>query len=148
MHRIFAKSWLIANVKPAITELCGQILAQAKQQGFDDEGIFAIHLSLEEAFMNALKHGNQGDPTKTISVDCLITDEKFDISIADQGSGFRPDDVPDPRRCENLLKCSGRGVLLIKAYMNIVEYNDRGNCVHMVKFRNKPDPHEIGHAPS
>ncbi len=148
MPRIFAKSWLIANVKPAVTELCGQILAQAKQQGFNEEDIFAIHLSLEEAFMNALNHGNHGDPNKTISVDCLITDEKFDISIADQGSGFRPDDVPDPRRCENLLKCSGRGVLLIKAYMNTVEYNDRGNCVHMVRFRNNPNAPGTRHIPS
>ena len=99
---------------------------------------FAVHLSLEEAFVNAIRHGNHDDPTKTISVDCLITPDKFDISIADEGYGFDPQGIPDPRCNSNLYKSSGRGVLLIQSYMDVVEYNSRGNCIHMVKYRTSP----------
>ncbi len=97
--------------------------------------IFAVHLSLEEAFVNAIKHGNHEDPQKSIRVECLITPDKFDVSIADEGFGFDPNGIPDPRRNSNLYKTTGRGVLLIQSYMDLVEYNSRGNCIHMVKYR-------------
>jgi anti-sigma regulatory factor (Ser/Thr protein kinase) len=54
--------------------------------------------------------------------------------LTDEGEGFDPEAVPDPRNGENLLKTSGRGLLLIRSYMDEVMFNDRGNCVHMVKY--------------
>jgi serine/threonine-protein kinase RsbW len=112
-------------------------LDQVKERGFAEDDIFGIHLSLEEALTNAVRHGNQSDPAKTVTIEVLITPEKFDISIADQGFGFNPDSLPDPRLGENLYKTEGRGVLLIRAYMDVIEYNDRGNCVHLVKYKGK-----------
>ncbi len=132
---ILHRSWELANTAEAVQQACCTMLELAAEQGFGEDAIFGIHLALEEAFTNALKHGNQSNPDKKIDVEYLITPEKLDISITDEGQGFIPDDVPDPRCNGNLYKCSGRGVLLIKAYMDVVEYNARGNCVHMVKYR-------------
>ena len=137
---ILHRSWELPNTEAAVQEVCQKILKDAAEQGFDEDSVFGIHLSLEEAFTNAVKHGNRSNPDKKVFVEFLITPEKLDISITDEGEGFNPDDVPDPRCNGNLYKSCGRGVLLIQAYMDIVEYNDRGNCVHMVKYRNTSPP--------
>ena len=120
----------------AVSKICGRILDEVREKSFDPDEVFAIHLALEEAILNAFKHGNKFDPTKTVDIDYLITDEKCDISVSDEGAGFSPDSLPDPRDEENLYKPSGRGVLLMRSYMDVVEYNEYGNKVHMVKFKN------------
>jgi serine/threonine-protein kinase RsbW len=130
------KSVVIKSTRSAVEGLCHELLA-AVANNFDGDDIFAIHLALEEALLNAMHHGNKQDAAKQITVECLITPAKFDISITDQGGGFDPDDVPDPRREENLRKCCGRGLLLMRSYMDEVEYNEAGNCVHMVKYKTK-----------
>ena len=132
---IVHRSWELANTTEAVQQACRRMLELAGEHGFDEDAVFGIHLALEEAFTNAVRHGNRSNPNKKIDVEFLITPEKLDVSITDEGQGFVPDEVPDPRCNSNLFKCSGRGVLLIKAYMDVVEYNDRGNCVHMVKYR-------------
>jgi len=144
-----ARQWEIASRTQAAEHLCEELLETARRNGFEEEDLFAIHLALEEAFVNAVQHGNQCDPEKTVSVRCSVTPEKFDITITDQGAGFKPDQLPDPRCPENLCKCSGRGVLLIRAYMDQVEYNARGNRIRMVKFNQssgKPHPGSAGMA--
>ena len=137
---ILHRSWELANTASAVKETNCTILALAAEQGFDEDAVFGIHLALEEAFTNAVVHGNRSNPEKRIDVEFLITPEKLDISITDEGQGFDPDEVPDPRCNGNLYKSSGRGVLLIKAYMDVVEYNQRGNCVHLVKYRRGKEP--------
>ncbi|MEJ5260472.1 MAG: ATP-binding protein [Anaerohalosphaeraceae bacterium] len=124
----------------AAERFCGELLQEAVRKGFDEEDLFAIHLALEEAFVNAIQHGNQGDPSKKIHVEYCISPSRFEISIADEGPGFRPDALPDPREPENLYKCSGRGVLLIRSFMDQVQYNSKGNQVRMVKFKGKTGP--------
>lgn len=119
----------------SISDACQQILDDVRAKGFDADDIFAIHLSLEEALLNAVKHGNKNDPEKNIDIEYLVTEKKCDVYITDQGSGFCPDCLPDPRDEENLYKPGGRGVLLMRAYMDIVEFNERGNKVHMVKMK-------------
>jgi len=76
-----------------------------------------------------------GVADKSVSVEYLITPDKFDIRICDEGPGFAPEAVPDPRRRENLYKSSGRGLLLMRSYMDVVEHNNPGNCVHMIKYK-------------
>jgi serine/threonine-protein kinase RsbW len=129
------KSVVIESNAVAVERLCRQLLGEAAANNFDGEDIFAIHLALEEALLNAVQHGNKADAGKQISIECLITPAKFDISITDQGTGFDPDVVPDPRSEENLYKLCGRGLLLMRSYMDVVEYNETGNCVHMVKYK-------------
>ena len=103
--------------------------------GFGDRDIFCIRLALEEAIVNAIKHGNQMDPAKTVSGEYDVTAERFRITIADEGPGFDPGDVPDPTNPENVERHCGRGVFLIKHYMNSVEYPGAGNVVVMTKMR-------------
>ena len=137
------KSRVVASCVSAIESLCRELLDDVKTCGFDEDGVFAIHLAMEEAFVNAVRHGNKADEQRCISVECFITPEKFDISISDEGSGFAPKTVPDPRCEENLYKSSGRGLLLMRSYMDVVEHNDVGNCVHMIKYRSNAEVDEV-----
>lgn len=129
------RQWELASTTQSSERLCEELLETARRHGFGEEDLFAIHLALEEAFVNAVQHGNRSDPRKKVVVRCAVSPEKFDITITDEGQGFKPDELPDPRCPENLCKCCGRGVLLIRAYMDEVEYNKQGNEVRMVKYR-------------
>lgn len=101
---------------------------------FTETEIFAIKLALEEALVNAIKHGNQMDRTKKVHVAYRVTPDRFDIRIVDEGPGFDPEDVPDPTAPENLERPCGRGLLLMRHYMNHIEYLRPGNCVVMSKW--------------
>ena len=101
-----------------------------------EHDIFSIRLALEEALVNAIKHGNQLDPDKRVSVSYQISPERFDIRITDEGEGFNPEEVPDPTLPENIEKGCGRGVFLIREFMHEVIYHGRGNVVTMSKLRN------------
>jgi serine/threonine-protein kinase RsbW len=100
---------------------------------FTENEIFSIKLALEEAIVNAIKHGNQMDRSKTVRVAYRIEPDRFDVLIVDEGPGFDPDDVPDCTAPENLERPCGRGLLLMRHYMNHIEYRDRGNTVYMFK---------------
>jgi len=134
---VWHKSWNLPGKRAETEAVCVEILDAARQRAYHEDELFGVYLALEEAFMNAVQHGNSGDTEKRVRIESLVTSDKIDVSITDEGTGFNPNGLPDPRQGDNLYKCSGRGVLLIRAYMDIVEYNERGNCVHMVKFRDK-----------
>jgi serine/threonine-protein kinase RsbW len=131
------KSVVINSSRSAVEQLCSRLLEAVAARDFNGDDIFAIHLALEEALLNAICHGNKQDTAKQIKVEYFITPAKFEISITDGGAGFDPEAVPDPRAEENLYKCCGRGLLLMRSYMDAVEYNEAGNCVHMVKHKTK-----------
>jgi serine/threonine-protein kinase RsbW len=102
-----------------------------------DQEIFSVRLALEEALVNAIKHGNQMDQTKKVQVSYRFVADRFEVLITDEGPGFDPSDVPDPTAVENLERPCGRGLMLMRHYMTEVAYNERGNGVSMVKvFRN------------
>jgi serine/threonine-protein kinase RsbW len=93
---------------------------------------------MEEAFINAIKHGNKMDAKKEVKIDYSVSSDKVEILMTDLGDGFDPDSVPDPRRGENLYKTEGRGLLLMRSYMDVIEFNERGNRVRMVRYKEKP----------
>ncbi len=103
---------------------------------FAEAEIFAIKMAIEEALVNAIKHGNQMDPEKIVTVRYQADPERFEIKITDQGPGFDPNDVPDPTAPENLERPCGRGLLLIRYYMTEVSFHDCGNTIAMFKLRN------------
>lgn len=111
-----------------------QILGRCRECGFSEQDLFALQLSIEEALVNACKHGNKMDPCKQVKVQYRITTLRADIVIEDEGGGFNPTDVPDPTADENLDVCHGRGILLMRAYMNNVVFNPAGNKVTLTKF--------------
>jgi serine/threonine-protein kinase RsbW len=106
-----------------------------RQHDYGERDIFSIKLALEEALINAIKHGNQLDRNKKVRVAFCVTSDRFDVTIADEGPGFDPADVPDPTAVENLERPSGRGLMLMRHYMNDVCYNSAGNAVSMSKLR-------------
>lgn len=109
------------------------ILAEVAGHGYGEACRFAIRLALEEGLNNAIRHGNRSDPSKRVEVIYEITPREASITIVDQGAGFDPQAVPDPRADENLEKPTGRGIMLMMAYMDEVEYSPKGNRVRMVK---------------
>ena len=109
------------------------ILDHVRRCGYSQDAAFAIKLAMEEAITNAIKHGNRNDPTKRITIGYAVSPQKTVINVADEGGGFRLGDVPDPTRDENLDCPTGRGIMLMRAYMNHVSYNRKGNEVTMVK---------------
>lgn len=96
-----------------------------------------LFIALDEAFVNAVKHGNKNDPAKLVRVGAELSPKEACFTIEDEGEGFDVQTIPDPRDPANLFKSSGRGVLLIYNIMDEVEYNAQGNRVKMVK---RPEP--------
>ena len=116
--------------------------------GYDETERFAIHLALEEAVTNAIKHGNHNDPAKQITIEYCVGADQVQIKVCDEGPGFSLQSVPDPTLDENLEKPNGRGIMLMRAYMNEVTYPGKGNCVVMVHRRDPDAAAGSGHQPS
>ena len=115
--------------------LINHLLDEINPLGFTDKERFGIRLALEEAIVNAIKHGNRNDASKTCHVRYQITSQHFMIEVLDEGRGFDPESVPDPLNPENLERPGGRGVFLMRHYMSWVQYNETGNCVTLCKVR-------------
>ncbi len=111
------------------------ILKRLKQFAFDDKAIFAIKLALEEAIANAISHGNDGDCTKKITVRYSVDDRRAAIIVNDQGCGFKPENVPDPTQPDRLSVPNGRGIMLMRAYTDEIEFRNDGCEVYFVKYR-------------
>jgi serine/threonine-protein kinase RsbW len=109
------------------------IREEVEHAGFDDDSQFAIKLALEESLINAIKHGNKLDQKKHVHVEWKVTPQVAEIIIEDEGPGFNRDSVPNPTEESNLEKLTGRGLLLIEAYMDNVEYSKGGRRVRLVK---------------
>ncbi len=125
----------VQSTRTVLDDLYRQILEKLVENDFSEDDIFGVHLAFEEGFINAVKHGNKMDDSKTVKVEYSISRKKVEISITDQGEGFALDSVPDPREGDNLYRPDGRGVLLIDAYMDTVEYRAPGNCLYMAKYK-------------
>jgi serine/threonine-protein kinase RsbW len=110
-----------------------EIERQLEARRAHDHDIFSIRLALEEALINAIKHGNQLDRTKKVRIAYRLLPDRFEVHIADEGPGFDPAGVPDPTAAENLERPCGRGLMLMRHYMNEVRYAGRGNAVSMSK---------------
>ena len=92
-----------------------------------------LFVALDEAFVNAVKHGNKFNTKKLVRITAELTDKEASFTVEDEGEGFDVNSIPDPLDPENLFKASGRGVLFIYNIMDEVKYNDRGNRLTMVK---------------
>src|SRR5258708_16670358 len=92
-----------------------------------------LFIALDEAFVNAVKHGNKNDPTKLLRVTAELSPREACFTVEDEGQGFNVQEIPDPCDPANLFKTSGRGVLRVYNIMDEVEYNAQGNRVKMVK---------------
>lgn len=94
----------------------------AQKSGLDEDQVFQITMAVREAAVNAVLHGNQYDPEKKITAYFENTGDSLIIRISDQGKGLDPSTLPDPLAPENLLSGSGRGIFLIRSFMDEVHF--------------------------
>ena len=113
----------------------GEVLVQLEARNWSRREVFAVHLAMEEALVNAIIHGNKLDAERKIRVVCDLTTESIRIEIADEGDGFDPSAVPDPREPDRLDTPSGRGVMLMREFMTRVEFCDLGSRIVLEKDR-------------
>ncbi|MDA0836030.1 MAG: ATP-binding protein [Planctomycetota bacterium] len=112
-----------------------RIVKALEDRSFSPRDVFGVRLALEEAIVNAIKHGNRMDPKKSVRICCTVNHNKVRVEVEDQGIGFKVADVPDPTLDENLERPCGRGIMLMKAFMNLIEYNESGNMIVLEKIR-------------
>jgi len=99
------------------------VLEHAGNCGFGEERINKLALSVAEAISNSIVHGNKLDEEKKVVVTITIDDEYFTVSFKDEGEGFNLKDVPNPTSPENILKDHGRGIHIMKSFVDEVKYN-------------------------
>lgn len=93
-----------------------------KDVNLPDEKLANIFLAVTEATTNAIIHANKCDTNKIVTIDAYVENSKLIIKIKDEGEGFEPGNIPDPTEPENLLKDSGRGIYLMRVYMDDMKY--------------------------
>lgn len=94
----------------------------ARDVNLDEDRIPGLLLAVTEATTNAIIHGNKSDESKSVVITVKVEENKLIISIKDQGPGFDPSSIPDPTHPDNLLKDSGRGLYLMRIYMDDLQY--------------------------
>jgi serine/threonine-protein kinase RsbW len=113
------------------------VLREAQELGFEEDDMHRIGMSVRECMVNAVVHGNRYNARKKVHVTITRTPDRLTILIGDEGDGFDVNSLPDPLANENLLRHSGRGLLLIQAFMDEFEMRPRepkGSEVRMVKY--------------
>ena len=107
----------------------------AAEAGFDEDEVMQISMAVREAAVNAVLHGNAYDPEKKVKLDFVTNGHDLVITIRDQGKGLDPSKIPDPLAPENLLKTSGRGIFLIRSFMDEVQIHpsQTGTEIKLIK---------------
>ena len=113
-------------------EMAGQLAAKA---GFDEDSRDGITMAVREAMINAVLHGNAYDPNKRVNLSLEQNDRELVVTISDEGRGLDPDEIPDPLAEENLMKQSGRGIFIIRAFMDEVRFRklEPGTEITLIK---------------
>jgi serine/threonine-protein kinase RsbW len=126
----------------------------SRRAGLDEDSLHWVSVAIRESVINAMKHGNQNDESKHVFVEFETTGgnvPELSIRVRDQGPGFDPEEVADPLAPENLLKSSGRGIFLIRSFMDDVQLlraPEGGMEIRMVKRVPPPEPAADGKEPA
>ena len=117
------------------------VLEYAQEAGFEEEDLHKIGMAVRETMVNAVVHGNRYNLRKKVHLGIKAEEDRLRITIADEGEGFEPKDLPDPLAEENLLRQSGRGLLLIQAFVDEFEMHKAqpplGTEVSLVVYKNR-----------
>lgn len=111
----------------AVDEATAAVSEFLSRAGVSEEVAFGIDMAVREAVANAVVHGNKLDETKFVELSLRTLPEAVEICVHDQGSGFNPNDIPDPTQEANILKTSGRGVFFMRNFMDQVEWSVSAN---------------------
>jgi serine/threonine-protein kinase RsbW len=120
----------------AVNEAADSVARILNNLGTSEDINFGIDMAVREAVTNAVLHGNKQDESKSVELQIVTSPEAVEILIHDQGSGFTPEDVPDPTAAENILKTSGRGIFLMRNFMDEVHWLIQpkgGTTVRLIK---------------
>ena len=126
-HQISSQLDLVPKFISSVIE------ALKKENSLSEEDIFHIRLVLEEALTNAMRHGNKLNPALEVSVQIKFEKDQLMIDVKDQGEGFDYERVPNPTKGDRLLMTSGRGVFLMKKYVDHMEFYEGGRGIRMIK---------------
>ena len=127
--RFASRVGAINEAAAAVTEFLGRV-------GVSEDLAFQIDMAVREAVTNAVVHGNKLDETKFIELSLKTLSGAIEITVHDQGSGFNPNEVPDPTQKENILKTSGRGIFFMRNFMDEVDWSINpkgGTTARMIK---------------
>jgi len=117
----------------AVHSLIGEVVKEYK---LSEEMAYWIELAISESMINAIRHGNNSDPAKNATLKISFSGQAIEVVVEDQGAGFSLDSIADPTDIANLLKPSGRGILIIRSFMDEVNLSQReggGSRLRMVK---------------
>ncbi|MEE9234427.1 MAG: ATP-binding protein [Candidatus Acidoferrales bacterium] len=125
---------LIPSTVPAVERVLARILRVARATGCARGELPGVEIALREALSNAIVHGSGGDPKKKVCVSCLCTQDKAMLLVVrDFGPGFDPSRIPDPTTAKNIYRAHGRGIFLMRRFMDRVRYQKGGRQVVMKK---------------
>jgi serine/threonine-protein kinase RsbW len=125
------RQWRIGGEREACLQIINQTQQAIESAGLGGTVAFAVRLAMEEAMVNAIRHGHGGDESLEIKVQVSVDASEISVAVEDMGPGFDPDAVPDPTAEENLTIASGRGLTLMRAFMTEVEVVPPGNRIEM-----------------
>lgn len=123
------------NVLDMAIELVENVTKTMSDRGWSEKDVFAANLAMMEAVANAVEHGNAGRQDKKYFINGAVSDHFFFCSVRDEGDGFDPNEIPDPTSVDNLKRYTGRGLMLIRGFMNRTWFNPKGNIIFMEKSR-------------
>ncbi len=124
-----------------LVQIVGDHISRAA--GMDEDTMHWVSVAVRESVVNAIKHGNRNDPSKHVFVEFVHDPGEVSIRIRDQGDGFDPENLADPLSPENMLKSSGRGIFLMRSFMDDISLSrvpEGGMEVRMVKKIQRDDP--------
>lgn len=131
------------SIPDTVAEVDSFLDSRLRKAGFPDDLMADVAVSVSEVVNNAVMHGNRQDPAKQVTVELEILVDRVAISVQDQGRGFDPERLPDPVAKENLMREVGRGLFIVRAYMDEVHFdmvNGEGLRIRMVKVLPEGDP--------
>ena len=126
---------LLPTSPRAINQVQEQVASLLGEFQFTDRDKFSVRLAMEEALVNAIRHGSKANPKQRVRINFSVDTKRVRIEIEDQGEGFCLEDVPSPTAEENLTKNSGRGIHLLQSFMDVAEYSESGRRLLLEKHR-------------
>jgi len=143
MGALYQQEYHIGSDLTAVKRAERQILSALAEVGYSDDDVFNVRLALDEACINAIKHGNRNDPGKSICIRVRADRENIQIEVEDEGAGFDYTQILDPRDIERLQETGGRGLFLIQQFMEQVNFSASGNSIRM-RYQKGKDPDQCG----
>lgn len=137
MTQTIEQRYRIESRLSAVHEVERDILHLLRQVGYSEDDLYNVRLAIDEACINAIRHGNREDPDKAISIQIRVDPGAVRICVEDEGDGFDYTRVIDPRDLDRLEETGGRGLFLIQQFMEQVHFNERGNSICMVYQKGK-----------